>query len=484
MSQRTTELYLRSPIWVQQVMVATWGLWWYHRRFGRRFRRLAAEYAARDRWSRDRFDAYQEALLAQVLSAARRSRYYAEVFARAGIESGTDARAALERLPYLTKETLRTRAVDLLTERPPRGTQVFKSSGTTGTPTEIYSTPEAHAHQTAVRAARGHAWAGLAPTARRVMFGVRKVCRFDQAGPPFWRFSPAEDMAYASIYHLAPRHLPAYMAFLREFRPDVIMGYPSALGVVARYALETGDRPAPARGVFTTSETVTDGTRDALERTWQCRVFDHYGAVEACVFASQCEAGRYHVSPEIGIVEIVDQQGRPCPPGVMGEVVCTGLRNTLQPLIRYRIGDVARWAIDQACPCGREMPVLESCEGRFEDICVTADGGQVLRFDTVFKGVSAIREAQVVQEAARLFTIRVVPGDGFSEADVHTLTANMRLHVGDCDVRIVRVPLIERTEAGKFRAVICRLSPREKQALSAARASLAAAAADRIGPGN
>ena len=115
----------------------------------------------------------------------------------------------------------------------------------------------------------------------------------------------------------------------------------------------------------------------------------------------------------------------------MGEVICTGLQNMLQPLIRYRIGDMARWAIDQDCRCRRQMPVLENIEGRFEDICYTPDGREMLRFDTVFKGIENIREAQVVQEKIDLFTIYVVPANGFNHHDTETIKHNMQLHVGN-----------------------------------------------------
>ena len=460
------DLYLRSPIWAQQAMVTAWGWWWYRRRFGRRFQRLFAEYVDRDRWTRAQFETYQDQRIRQVLGAASSSPYYRAIMSEAGIRPERADRGVLDRLPLLDKDTLRTRVADLLTRSTlPRGTAIFKSSGTTGTPTEIYSTPEFHAHQTAVRAARNNRWAGVPHDARRVMFGVRKVCRFDQRRPPFWRFSPAENLAYASVYHLSPEFLPAYLAFLREFRPAIVMGYPSALNAVAQYALEHGDLPAPAQGVFTTSETVTAPVRSALERTWRCRVFDHYGAVEACVFASQCEHGRYHVSPEIGVIEIVDDNGRPCPAGVMGEVVCTGLQNTLQPLIRYRIGDVARWSADQSCACSREMPIIEAFEGRFEDICRTPDGRQMLRFDTVFKGVSNIKEAQVVQEQLDRFVIRVVSTAGFGEDDRATLVTNMRDHVGNCRIDVEKVPEIPRSRSGKFRAVVCNLTRAENTAV-------------------
>ena len=62
------------------------------------------------------------------------------------------------------------------------------------------------------------------------MFGVRKVCAFEQRHPPFWRKSPAENLAYCSIYHLSSAYLPDYLAFLRDYRPEIVMGYPQRTG--------------------------------------------------------------------------------------------------------------------------------------------------------------------------------------------------------------------------------------------------------------
>lgn len=246
------------------------------------------------------------------------------------------------------------------------------------------------------------------------------------------------------------------------------MGYPSALYAVAQYALDHGQRPAKARAVFTSAESLTDYMRTAIEDAWQAPVYDRYGAVEGCVSASQCEHGRYHVNSEVGIIEILDQEGRPAAPGIEGEVICTGLHNTLQPLIRYRIGDTARWAVDQDCPCGRQLPILEGIDGRVEDVCYTADGRRIVRFDTVFKGVAHVREAQVTQETLGLFTITVVPTDGFGEDDVQQIRKNFQLHVGEVAVNVLRAAALPRTASGKFRAVICRLSSEEKQRVSRA----------------
>lgn len=457
------KLYLQSPVWMQQMFVTVYGWWWYRRRMSQHFIHLISEYQSRDKWTREQFLAYQEKHLMQLLQVADHSQYYKTVFRESRVDWQLPAFNILAGLPLLSKEILRTRARELLTQNPvPKGTAVFKSSGTTGTPTEIYYSPEFHALELAVPAVRNLGWANVSYRSRRVMFGVRKVCRFDQGKPPFWRFSPAEDMAYASVYHLSPKNIPAYLDFLRAYRPEMIMGYPSALHTLAQYALEHNDKLAPAKAIFTTSETVTEVHRQTIESAWQCKIYDRYGAVEGCMLAFQCVHGRYHVSPEVGIIEIINTNGQPCALGELGEVVCTGLQNLLQPLIRYRTGDVARWAMDQTCACGRQMPILEAIEGRVEDICITSDGRQMLRFDTVFKGVENIREAQVVQEQLDLFTIRLVPADTFEEHDIQKIKDNMCLHAGEVRVIVHLVDQIERTASGKFRAVICKLSQVEK----------------------
>jgi hypothetical protein len=84
-----------------------------------------------------------------------------------------------------------------------------------------------------------------------------------------------------------------------------------------------------------------------------------------------------------------------------------------------------------------------------------------LRFDTVFKGTN-ICEGQVVQEQIDSFCIYVVPGRDFSSHDLTKIEHNMKLHVGNVRIKVSPVAVIPRTESGKFKAVICKLSPDEK----------------------
>jgi phenylacetate-CoA ligase len=63
------------------------------------------------------------------------------------------------------------------------------------------------------------------------------------------------------------------------------------------------------------------------------------------------------------VVEIVDEAGRPLPPGVPGEVVATPLQVAGMPLVRFRTGDVATLHAAR-CACGRTSPRLGPVLGR------------------------------------------------------------------------------------------------------------------------
>lgn len=468
MSTLKETIYLRSPFGLQRFLVNVYGWWWYHRRFNSHFLRLVDELTARERWTAEQFRDYQEERLDRLIECARNSSHYGELFKKYGVSRSLTPFEALSKMPLLMKESLRTAPRKLLTGAPPFRTKTFKSSGTTGTPVEIYFTPEFHSWNMALAEARHKHWAGVTYRDRRVMFGARKICAFEKDSPPFWHFSPAENLAYASIYHLSDKFLPSYIGFLREFMPDFIEGYPSALAIVARYSLENNLSLPSAKAISTGSETLLDASRNMIEKVWQSKVFDRYGAVEGCMFVSQCEFGRYHVSPEAGIIEIVDSNGHPVIPGITGEVVCTGLQNQLQPLIRYKVGDLARWSVEQDCFCGRKMPIIEAIEGRVEDLCYTQDGRQMLRFDTVFKGLPSIGEAQVVQESLTRFTVYVVPAVGFTQQDINAIQRNMCLHVGKVQIDVKCVDVIQRSASGKFRAVVCKLSQEEKNRIAGA----------------
>jgi len=78
------------------------------------------------------------------------------------------------------------------------------------------------------------------------------------------------------------------------------------------------------------AETLETRQREWIRRAFLCPVTDQYGCCEFTMFAAECEAGSLHLSPEVGVVEILDEADRAVPVGQVGQVVVTGLANRTQ----------------------------------------------------------------------------------------------------------------------------------------------------------
>ena len=87
-----------------------------------------------------------------------------------------------------------------------------------------------------------------------------------------------------------------------------------------------------------------------------------YSCEEAGYIALQCpQAEHYHCQSESVLVEVLDDEGRPCTPGQVGKVVLTALHNFAMPLIRYENQDYAE--VGPPCACGRGLPVKRADNG-------------------------------------------------------------------------------------------------------------------------
>jgi phenylacetate-coenzyme A ligase PaaK-like adenylate-forming protein len=159
---------------------------------------------------------------------------------------------------------------------------------------------------------------------------------------------------------------------ISAFRPKLLRGHP-------RLLLEVGpllERDARPR-IGTWGESLDPLTRAELHECYGSPPMDLYGTTEVGVVGWQCaQSDVYHLNHESVLVEILDDEGQPVPPGKTGEVVLSGLGNPLMPFIRYRIGDLARWS-DRPCKCGYQLPGLSAVEGRTLDWITSGDGSRV-----------------------------------------------------------------------------------------------------------
>jgi phenylacetate-CoA ligase len=465
------DVYPRLGPGAQTALISAYGLWYRQRRLGGRFPDLVRDFQSRDRWTPDRMRQHIETALRRILRRAWDAPYYRRRWPAHDIERWMLGEFRVENLPFLPivpKQDVRRDPAAFLVPAPPGLTLHEATSGSTGEPVVVTTTAHLQQAYMAAREARSFAWAGASMLQRKATIGGRPlVPRADSAGP-YHRYNFAERQCYLSAFHIGPRTVRDYVEALRQWRPQVLTGYASSYFSLARLmheqGLSLGYRPD---ALILCADKLTASMKTVIRDAFDARPFEEYGSVENAVLATECDAGALHVNTDFGILEIVDDAGRPVGPGVEGRIVCTSLLNDVQPLIRYEIGDLGCWA-SRPCPCGRDqLPVLAEVVGRIEDTVVGPDGREIVRLCSL-QEVPHVIASQLVQERLDLIRVRVIAAEGFNEADarlIRDIIATRRL--GPVRVEIERVSELEKTPGGKVRRVIRRLPVVEEELATA-----------------
>lgn len=456
--------YDRCPVPIQDLLLSAYSLRLDRQRYGGRFPEFRELMDASQWWDERRMGDWQdERLRAVVRHAYEHVPYYRELFDLHGISVGQfRGREDLHRIPVLTRGNLKRRLDDLRSRAPEHGHLAEgHTSGTTGSPLTLFYDTDMMAMNYAALD-RQYRWAGARLEREGDRIAVIRgniIVPLDQTRPPFWRRNYVHNHLLLSNFHLSPANLPAYRDALRAFRPTVLDGYPSSVYVLARLLLGRGET-MPLKAVLTSSETLFDFQREAIERAFECRVFDYYGAAERVAFSVECERHEgHHLCQEYGYAEFLDDADVPVPTGAEGTLVGTTLHNLGFPLIRYRTSD--RTALkNERCACGRGLPRVEDVMTKAEDLLRLKDGRLISPsvLTHPFKPVDSIEASQLVQTDLDRLIVRLIPRSEYSAADSEHIVRELKARLGeDMRVDIEFVDALPRTASGKFKWVVSKV---------------------------
>lgn len=329
---------------------------------------------------RERLDALRERRLRAVLAHAfERSAFYRQAFTEAGLGRGDVAHAPLAAFPAVDKATFLERFDDVVTvpgvtrealaafdagERDLAAAfggryHAVHSSGSTGAP--AYFLYDAAAWRTMLSGiTRGALWGMPAAEAARLL-----------ARRPRVLYAAATDGRYGGVTAVGgglarlgmPQRsldvnmpLARWAAEVRAFRPSIVIGYPSAVKLLASLA-ESGEAALSLERVITCGEPLPRGLRRLFEQAFRCPVINFYGASESLAMGVEAD-------PDEGMVLFDDLNWVEA---AEDGLYLTSLYNFAQPLIRYRLSDrlvLRPPAPGAACPFAR----AEGIQGRCEDL--------------------------------------------------------------------------------------------------------------------
>jgi phenylacetate-CoA ligase len=137
----------------------------------------------------------------------------------------------------------------------------------------------------------------------------------------------------------ATQPLTEVVARLNDIRPPFLAGYPSML---ARLAVEQeeGRLHISPMAVTASSEPLSSEAAELIGRAFGAPLVTTFGATEGLMGSSLPNDDVIVFAGDGCIVELVDEENRPVPPGTpSAKVLVTTLANRLQPLIRYELTD-------------------------------------------------------------------------------------------------------------------------------------------------
>lgn len=407
----------------------------------------------------------------------------------------------LTRLPTTTKAELMEhfdnavtdpaiRRVDLekFVQVPENRTRLFldryvacHTSGSQGQPLLLVQKPEDIELLFALQASRGSAFSRS--TVGEVLRRLREPARLAIIGlsPGYhpssaaWAHYPegARALVHAEFFLATDGGL---LRALNDYQPHVLIGYATILDNLAVASADLKLAPT-LRQVVNNSENLTDKARQRLEQAFNVPVLDNYATGECMFLAQGCPAGPgAHVNADWAILEVVDEDNQPVPAGSPGhKVLITNLANSVQPIIRYEVGDRVVMS-EQPCACGSRLPRIARVEGRTADAFWVGLPGRYRQITThIFKNgadfLHGLREWQAVQEERNRIHVRLLPLPGkelnLDEARQRFLHLLKQVGLDFVDVRVSQVANLEpdpRTR--KLKRVVSRVgAPRQDELL-------------------
>ncbi len=410
-------------------------------------------------WSLERLRTYQfDQLSALVRHAGATVPYYRDLFRRIGLDGARPVDPDdWAKLPLLTRQDIQTHGTELHSEAVPAShgaIETASTSGSTGHPVTVRKTALQHLYWLAITL-RDHLWherdfAGRMASLRRPRDRVL-MTRPEGETASHWGRSTAPFITGPSFALSSTFEIAAQIEWLRRREPDYLLTSPSNLQVLAAVCLDRGIAIPTLRQVLVVAEALRSETREACRAAFGVEVKDIYSCIEAGYLALQSPISeQLLVQAETVLLEIIDDQGRPCAPGQLGRVVVTALHAFAMPLLRYELGDLAEPG--GPATCGRGLPVIARVLGRSRDMVRLPDGRVLYpNISGVVKGFGKIVQWQVARIAEREVALRLVVKAPLDATEEAALRARLRDGFDyPFDVSIVYRSEIPHAPSGKF----------------------------------
>ena len=315
---------------------------------------------------------FQEGKLKELLAYLQKhSLFYQRHFTNNSIDIASIKNLEdLQRIPPTTKDDLQQNNWDFLAAPKSDIVEFASTSGTLGKPVTLALTDN-DLHRLAYNECISFACADGTPDDlyqlmltldRQFMAGIAYYEGIRKLGAGLVRVGPG---------------LPAMQwETIERLQPTALVAVPSFIVKLIEYAKQNGIDPN--KSSVKKAIGIGEGLRTAafdlniigqkIKDAWNIDLYSTYASSEMQTAFTECTKGvGGHHHPELLIVEILDDEGKPVAAGEPGEVTITTLGVEGMPLLRYKTGDIAV-AYTEPCACGRTTLRLGPVLGRKQQL--------------------------------------------------------------------------------------------------------------------
>ena len=311
---------------------------------------------------------FQEKELQHLLGYLRQfSPFYKEWFARHNVNTDKVRTIAdLRNIPTVSKEDLQQRNWDFLCVDKGKIAEYTTTSGTLGKPVIIALTEKDLERLTYNEYISFSCAGGTDEDIYQLMLTLDRQF---MAGMAY--YSGIRKLG-AGVLRVGPGVPSLQWENIARIQPTTIVAVPSFILKLIAFAEEHGIdiNASSVKKAVCIGENIrnVDFSYNVLGKKitdkWNIQLFSTYASTEMQTAFTECKAGEGgHHHPELLIVELLDENDQPVPPGTPGEVTITTLGVEAMPLLRYKTGDICQY-YEEPCKCGRQTVRLSPVIGR------------------------------------------------------------------------------------------------------------------------
>lgn len=355
----------------------------------------------------------------------------------------------LEDFPVVNKLIIRENFDRINLSVAPKDRIRVKTSGSTGTPFQLFYSREKKTRNTA----------DTIYFSRKAGFEIGYRLLYLRHWSAYYKkpgwMAKIQNVDQLEVEGLTDDYLESFLKdIVRDTAPKSWLGQGSGFDKVIAYLEKERHYPVSAniRSIIAISEALYEETRQKMEYYFGCPVVSRYSNVENGIIAQQdLNSSNFIINWASYVVEVLEQNSDlPAAPGELGRIVITDLFNWATPLIRYDAGDLGVMEFPD-----KGLPVLSRIDGRKSDVLTNVMGEVISPF--VFHGTLSdyeeITQVQLVQKDKE-YSFRINTSGRTFKRESEFLAYYQKFLGSDAQISVEYVDEIPVLQSGKRKLIV------------------------------